>query len=602
MKKVIAILLAALLLLSVTACQNTPQEEESKAGEPVERVQLGDWSATADWTAEGERLTANSKSGSYACNTALELEDAFEFSVNVQPGESIEETGVILADKNAAKIVDFRLIYADGKVTVKGSYALNDMQKEILTSDAFAADGALTLKVSKEAGNRKLSFCVENANGELFAAEAEEIPSLVARSVKWGGVYAKGEAVFESYCVKTEDPIAMQTVSPIDPQPHVDNENYMFSYGAICNKDANGNDLIIVDNQEGEAAAWNTNYLLGSAWTIKARAQVGNCREGTGGARFALLGEDNNTMLALVTCRVDPVSLSLMFENAQDGTNYWATTAGASKWYSLTTPAFDIVITRHAGENCLYIQVSDINGEVLHSVQTSDYPAGVLDMVKHFGFCVWQTQTQYSNIEVDTENSVDIEVIDRSFIEGITDEQYMNFDRKQTTDAWDITPEVYYQSGSQTGDALLLNSEGDLTATTKQAFGSDFSISMDVKYLLNYDNTNHTRLFFRGENQTLPFIVDLRSMVGTYILGAQYQLNGEWTDYIFPDATGTLLDDDFRIEISKSAQTIRVRVLDTDGTVLMDDEVSDFPGINDIRYLEIHSASTVTILDNIEIH
>lgn len=601
MKKVIAMLLTVLLLVSAAACQKTPTGE-SKAEEPVERVQLGDWSATADWTAEGERLTANSKSGSYACNTALELEDAFKLSVDVQPGAGLEEAGIVLADKNAETIVDFRLTYADGKATVKGSYALNDMQKEILTSDAFAADGALTLKVSKEAGNRKLSFSVANASGELFAAEAEEIPSLVARSVKWGGVYAKGEAAFENYTVETEDPIAMQTVSPIDPQPHVENENYIFSYGAICNKDADGNDLIIVDNQEGEAAAWNTNYLLGSAWTIKARAQVGNCREGTGGARFALLGEDNNTMLALVTCRVDPISLSLMFENAQDGTNNWAITAGASKWYSMTTPAFDIVITRHAGENCLYIQISDVNGEVLHSVQTSDYPAGVLDAAKHFGFCVWQTQTQYSNIEVDTENSVDIEVIDRSFIEGITDEQYMSFDRKQTTDAWDIMPETYYQPGSQTGDAFLLNSEGDLTITAKQALGSDFSISMDVNYLLNYDNTNHTRLFFRGENQTLPFIIDLRSMVGTWILGAQYQLNGEWTDNIFPDATGTLLDDDFRIEITKTAQTLRVRLLDTDGSVLMDEEASDFPGINDIRYLEIHSASTITILDNIDIH
>ena len=125
---------------------------------------------------------------------------------------------------------------------------------------------------------------------------------------------------------------------------------------------------------------------------------------------------------------------------------------------------------------------------------------------------------------------------------------------------------------------------------------------MDVNYLLNYDNTNHTRLFFRGENQTLPFIIDLRSMVGTWILGAQYQLNGEWTDNIFPDATGTLLDDDFRIEITKTAQTLRVRLLDTDGSVLMDEEASDFPGINDIRYLEIHSASTITILDNIDIH
>ena len=45
-----------------------------------------------------------------------------------------------------------------------------------------------------------------------------------------------------------------------------------------------------------------------------------------------------------------------------------------------------------------------------------------------------------------------------------------------------------------------------------------------------------------------------------------------------------------------------MRLLDTDGSVLMDEEASDFPGINDIRYLEIHSASTITILDNIDIH
>ena len=55
MKKVIAMLLAVLLLVSAAACQKTPTGE-SKAEEPVERVQLGDWSATADWTAEGERL------------------------------------------------------------------------------------------------------------------------------------------------------------------------------------------------------------------------------------------------------------------------------------------------------------------------------------------------------------------------------------------------------------------------------------------------------------------------------------------------------------------------------------------------------------------
>ena len=39
MKKIIAMLLAVLLLVSAAACQKTP-EEESKADEPVERVQL----------------------------------------------------------------------------------------------------------------------------------------------------------------------------------------------------------------------------------------------------------------------------------------------------------------------------------------------------------------------------------------------------------------------------------------------------------------------------------------------------------------------------------------------------------------------------------
>lgn len=605
MKRVIAFLLMVFMLLSVTACQkDTPQKEtptESTSPAQADSAQLGDWAATTQWSAEGESLKVNSPDGSYAYNIGTEMEDIFEISTTIAAEEGVQEAGIVLGDKNQNAIVEVRLLYADGNVTVKASYSLNEMQKDILASDAFAVDGAVTLKVSKEAGDRSLKISVASDSGEIYSEAADEVPSLVSRSIKWAGLYGKGSVEFSSIAITTEDPVALVTVGEINPQPHVENENYMFSYGAICNKDANDNDIIIIDNQEGEAAAWNTNYVLGDAWTLKARAQIGQCKENSGNARFALLGEDNNSMLALVTCRVDPINLSIMFENAQDGTNNWALTAGASKWFTMTTAAFDIVITRHAGENCLYIQISDVNGEVLYTVQTADYPEGVLDSAKHFGFCVWQTQTQFSNIKVDTENSVDIEIVDRSFIEGITDSQYMDFDRRQTTDAWDIIPDVYYQSGSEKGDALLFNTDSDATAMLKQDLGGEFSLSMDIKYLLSYAETNHTRLFFWGENQSLPFIIDVRTIMGTYYFGAQYQYDGAWTDNLFPDAGGTLIEDDIRIVVSRSAgeSKLFIQLMDIDGTVLMEGYTPEIPNIDEIHYLEIHSGETITIVDNI---
>lgn len=597
MKRSIIFLLAIIILLSLSACQEKPQDNPATSA--PEPAQLGNWAATTEWAVNGEGLKVNSNTGGYAYNTSLEMEDVFEVSVTVGTA-GVQEAGVAFADKKQNTIVDVRLVYADGKASVKAGYAINEIQKEILTSDAFAVDGAVTLKVSKEEGDRSLKIDVFAGTEELLSETADEIPSLAARSIKWAGLYGKGTVDFADISITTEDPSERYVVNEITPKPHVENENYVFSEGAICNKDAKGNDLIIVDSQTGESTAWNVNYVLGDTWTLKARAQVGQCAESSGGARFAL-GNADNRILALITCRVDPVSYTIMFENAQDATNDWANTAGASKWFALTTAAFDIVITRHAGENCLYIQISDVTGEILYAVQTGDYPEGVLDSVRHFGFFVWQTQTQYSNIEVDTENSVEITIEDKSFIDGITDAQYMDFDREQTTNDWEIVPDVYYQKGSKNGDALLFNVDADATARLKQGLGSDFKLSMDIRYLLSYADTNHSRLFFRGENQSLPFIVDIRSIIGTYYFGAQYQYNGAWTDNLFPNAGGTLLEDDIRIEISRKANDTKllIKLMDTDGTVLMEQYTPEIPNINDIRYLEIHSCETITIIDNI---
>lgn len=598
MKRIVTFLLAIIMMLSLAACQDNQQGNPNTPA--PEAATIGDWAATTEWAAEGEGLKVNSPAGGYACNTGVEMEDIFEIKVTIEAGA--QEAGITLADKKQNAIVNVRLVFADGKATVKAGYAINDMQKDIFTSEAFAVNGAVTLTVTKDEGERKLDITVMEGSKELLSDDTDEIPSLAARSIKWAGLYGKGTVTFSDISIATEDPSDKYVVGEINPQPHIENENYIFSEGAICNKDAKGNDLIIVDSQTAESRAWNVNYVLGEAWTLKVRAQVGQCVETSGGARFAL-GDADNGLLALITCRVDPVSYTVMFENAQDATTNWTNTAGASKWFALTTAAFDIIITRHAGENCLYIQISDVTGEVLYAVQTADYPAGVLDSVKHFGFFVWQTQTQYSNIEVDTENSVEIEIEDKSFITGITDTQYMEFDRKQTTNAWDVVPDVYYQKGSKAGDALLFNVDADATAKLKQPLGSAFKLSMDIRYLLGYADTNHTRFFFWGENQALPFIVDVRSIVGTYYFGAQYQYNGAWTDNLFPNAGGSLKEDDIRIEISRTAGDTKIlaKLLDIDGTVLMEQYTPEIPNIDEIRYLEIHSSETITIFDNIVI-
>ena len=596
MKRIITLLLAIIMVLSLAACQDNQQGNQNTPA--PEAVKIGNWAATTEWAAEGEDLKVNSSAGGYACNTNVELEDIFEITTTIDAGA--QEAGITLTDKKQNAIVTVRLVFADGKATVVAGYSINDMEKDIFTSDAFAVNGATTLTISKEEGERSLEVVVMEGSKKLLSDSTEEIPSLAARSIKWAGLYGKGTVKFSDISITTEDPSDKYIVGEINPQPHVENENYVFSEGAICNKDAKGNDVIIVDSQTGEATAWNVNYVLGDAWTLKARAQIGQCVDSSGGARFALLGE-NNALLALITCRVDPVSYTIMFENAQDGTNNWANTAGASKWFAMTSAAFDIVITRHAGENCLYIQIADVTGEVLYAVQTADYPANVINAVKHFGFMVWQTQTQYSNIEVDTENSVDIEIEDKSFIVGITDTQYMEFDRKQSTNAWETVPDVYYQKGSKAGDALLFNVDADATAKSKQPLGSAWKLSMDIRYLLGYAETNHSRFLFYGDDNVLPFLIDMRTLVGTFNFGAQYQHNGAWSDNLFPNAGGTLKEDDIRMEVSRSAgdKRIFIRLLDTDGTVLMEQYTPEIPGIDAIRYLEIHSSETITIIDNI---
>lgn len=596
MKRLITLMLAIIMVLSLVACQgNLPNNPNAPA---PEAAKVGDWDATTEWAAEGDGLKVNSPAGGYACNATVEIEDIFEISAIIDAGA--QEAGITLTDKTKVAIVNVKLVFADGKATVKGEYSINDMQKEFFTSDAFAVSGAVTLKISKNEGERSLKVLVLEGDKELLSKETDELPSLATRSIKWAGLYGKGSVKFSAISIFTEDPSEKYQIGEINPQPHVENENYVFSEGAICNKDEKGNDLIIVDSQTGETRAWNVHYELGDAWTVKVRAQIGQCAESTGAARF-VFGDENNAPQALITCRVDPFSNAIMFENAQAATQNWQEVAGRSKWFNMTSDAFDIIITRHAGDKCLYIQVADVTGTILYSVKTSDFPGDFVEKIKHFGFLTWKTQVQYSNIEVDPANSVEIEVKDNSYILGITDPQYMAFDRKTKPTTWEVGSDVYYQAGSKAGEALLCNVDADTTARMNQKLGSSWKLSMDVRYLKAYSDTNMTRFFFNNNNQEVAFILDIRTIVGTYYCGAQYQHNRVWSSDLFAGTTGALKEDDIRIELSRAAGATKllVRLLDTDGTVLFEQETPEIPNIDDICFLEIHSSQTITIFDNI---
>lgn len=597
MKKIVAFLVSIVMMLSLAACQGN-QTNNPTAPAP-DAAKVGDWDATTEWTAEADGLKVNSSAGGYACNATVDMEEIIVISATIDAGA--QEAGITLTDKNKTAIVNVKLVFADGKATVKAEYAVNDLQKEIYTSEAFAVNGAVTLTVSKDDGVRTLKILVKEGTNELLSAETDEMASIVTRSIKWAGLYGKGTVKFSDIAISTENPGDKYAVGEINPQPHVENDHYVFSEGAICNKDEKGNDLIIVDSQSGETQAWNVHYELGNAWTLKVRAQIGKCAESTGAARF-MLGDSENRLLALITCRVDPLSNSVMFENAQAATQNWTQTAGSSKWFNMTTDAFDIVITRHANEKCLYIQVADVTGEVLYTVKTSDYPENYLESVTRFGFLTWRTQLQFSNIEVDTANSVDIEIKDESYILGITDTQYMEFTREQSNPTnWAIGAGAYYQAGSKAGEAILFNVNSDTTAQLKQDLGGDFKLSMDIRYLRAYSDANVTRFFFYSDKQDLAFIIDTRTVFGSYTLDAQDRYNGQWTDDLFPTTAGNLLEDDIRIEISRKAGDTKllIKLIDTDGSVLVEQYTPDIPNINDIRFLEIHSHQTITILDNI---
>lgn len=606
-------LIALAMLFALAACRSESNSNVRSPATKEAMTENGDWMIGSGWKLDGAALELDSKSFSSSFFTASELKDAFTVSALISALDKTEEAGIGFGSKDLSAAMNVKIVTDGAKAFVKAGYFLGEQESEALSSDSFDIPASVTLTVTKQQDDRSLYIKVLDGETELYSGQTAEIPALAVRSARYAGVCGTGSAKVSDFSVEIEEPYVAEEVKilPIEPKEHVDNQDYLFGK-AICNKDADGNDIIIVDNQEGEAIAWNVANELGEAWTVRVRAQAGKSAEETGVVRFALGGDfvyngnfsqDMPILLGLVTLRVNNGNNTVLFENAQEAGSAWLNTAGSSDWLQMGESACDVVISRRADEYCLYIQVLDVYGEELYAVKTADYTPEILDAVKYIGFTEWQTQAQFTNIMIDCNNAADIQIKGEELVAGITDEAYLSFDLTQKTDSWELTPTAHWQPGTEKGDAILANSSTDLTAKYKTKLGKSFTISMDINYLRSFADTQHSRFFFWAEDGTLPFLMDIRTNCGYYFLGAQYMDNGNWSDNMFADVGGALLDEDISITISRTSGSnkIHVTLIDTDGSVLAEADTIDFPTIDDIAYLELHSSECVTIFDNITV-
>ncbi len=202
--------------------------------------------------------------------------------------------------------------------------------------------------------------------------------------------------------VPTDPPVVL---NPIDPKEHIENENYIFT-NTVCNKDADGKDVLIAHNPTGMAMAVNQTKVSGS-WTFKARVQIGTMDVDLGEARFPLCKDEKGTFVALISFKYDPNQKMVRFDQAQQyvaDMDAWSKTLDKSAWLSLSQEAaFDISISYEEGDYTLTICIFDVNGKMLFIRETEAYSPGMLESITHVGVMSEKTQVQFSNIEIISE-------------------------------------------------------------------------------------------------------------------------------------------------------------------------------------------------------
>jgi len=175
--------------------------------------------------------------------------------------------------------------------------------------------------------------------------------------------------------------------------------DYTFDDDCYFKKSANGSDGLVVDSL-GDGRVFYTKPF-GDAWSVSFRVDLkngNNTADPEANARFAILGEEFE-LLGLITAKtmIGRGAPDTRTEVQQLMNNNWSH-VGAAEWTPHSGNAYDVVISKKANDNSLYITLKDTDGTEFVNLKSDPFNADLMATARHFGFYVYNSVVEYSNI------------------------------------------------------------------------------------------------------------------------------------------------------------------------------------------------------------
>ncbi len=220
-------------------------------------------------------------------------------------------------------------------------------------------------------------------------------------------------------------------------------------------------------------------------------------------------------------------------------------------------------------------------------------------------FSTLSQHVDFGSLKVDTDGEASGEYDGNKHLSTIQDDKYRSFKLNQSVSHWTLPKFCFYQAGSKAGDAILFNSDQTTTAACQTKFGDAFTVSMDIHNFMSFGGNNQIALRFMS-GADMPFLLNVYTNLNTYSIGAQYMVNGSWTQNLLeskPNYKGSMEGDDVRITVSRAAgsTSLHIRLETLDGKVLVEADTPANDVVKNIHYLELRSFACVTMIDNIVI-
>jgi len=176
--------------------------------------------------------------------------------------------------------------------------------------------------------------------------------------------------------------------------------DYTFDDGCYFQESEDGSDGLVVDSQ-GEGRAFYT-IPFGDAWSVSFRVDLisGSASDDPeANARLAITNEDFD-LLGLITVKTmagrDEPDTRIEIQQLWDGN--WSH-LGVIEWTKHTENAYYVTISKLAGDNSLYIVLTDTDGTEFMNGQSNPFNADLMASAKYFGFYVWNSKVEYTEIE-----------------------------------------------------------------------------------------------------------------------------------------------------------------------------------------------------------